>query len=137
LPGVDAAATLAGGPAGGLDALASILVMLGACLAALPAAGSTAPRQRATSPVAAAIDPPFLALRETLGAAWALRIAERFDTVAAARGWPCRLTFAGLETGGDSADASWHRDALRAFQALARRFATDAWLSRHGWQGPG
>lgn len=83
--------------------------------------------------IGACIDPPFRALRDTLGAAWALRIAERFDTVAAERGWPCRLRFAGLEAGGDPADDSWHRDALRGFKALAHRFADDRWLARHGW----
>jgi hypothetical protein len=86
--------------------------------------------------IAARIDPPFLALRDTLGAAWALRIAERFDAVAAERGWPCRLRFAGLDAGGDPADVSWHRDALRAFKALLHRFVDDAWLARHGWNGP-
>jgi hypothetical protein len=86
--------------------------------------------------IAARIDPPFLALRDTLGAAWALRIAERFDAVAAERGWPCRLRFAGLDAGGDPADGSWHRDALRAFNALLHRFVDDAWLARHGWKGP-
>jgi hypothetical protein len=91
---------------------------------------------RGPAAVACRIDPPFLALRDTLGAAWALRIAERFDTVATERGWPCRLHFAGLDAGGDPADDTWHRDALRAFKALMHRFVTDAWLARHGWKDP-
>lgn len=87
-------------------------------------------------PLAAVIDPPFLALRETLGAAWALRIAERFDQIAMARGWPCRLSFAGLrvtERGGRDADtaAAWPRDAERAFTALMRRFVSTNWLRGH------
>jgi hypothetical protein len=89
---------------------------------------------RSVDDVTHAIDPPFLALRETLGAAWALRIAERFDSVAATRGWPCRLGFRGAEVGGDQADASWQRDALRAFKALMHRFVDDGWLARHGWE---
>ena len=122
--------------AGGTDAAAAGLLLIGTLLAATQACRSRARYARggeALSPVTAVVDPAFLALRETLGAAWVLRIAERFDTVAAARGWPCRLHFGGLETGGDPCDTSWHRDALRAFRALARRFASEAWLARHGW----
>ena len=81
--------------------------------------------------IASLIDPPFLALRETLGAAWALRIAERFCTIAATRGWPCRLHFSGLDEGGDPADGQWQRDALRAFTSLMRRFVSKEWLYRH------
>ncbi|MFM8705778.1 MAG: hypothetical protein ACKOHG_18370, partial [Planctomycetia bacterium] len=36
--------------------------------------------------------------------------------------------------GGDPADASWHRDASRAFKALMHRFVDDGWLTRHGWE---
>jgi len=83
------------------------------------------------SPAAAAITPPFLALRETLGAAWTLRIAERFNVVAEARGWPCRLRFDGLHAGGDPHDHAWHGDAIRTATALLRRFASPEWLRRH------
>jgi hypothetical protein len=150
LPGVATDAAL---PQPGLDAVGAGLVAAGA-LAALvgrpsrlpmwprpPASETLAPRE-ALSPadsaarIAARVDPPFLALRDTLGAAWALRIAERFDAVAADRGWPCRLRFTGLEAGGDPADDSWHRDALRALKALLRRFVDDVWLARHGWNEP-
>ncbi len=78
------------------------------------------------------IDGPFLALRETLGAAWTLRIAERFNATAQARGWPCRLRFAGLDAGGDPHDAGWHRDAIRCLRALLLRFVSTGWLARHG-----
>jgi hypothetical protein len=86
---------------------------------------------RSAHPLATVVDPPFLALRETLGAAWALRIAERFDQIAASRGWPCRLSFGGLSVSEPEGDARWHRDAWRAFAALMRRFVTVAWLRRH------
>lgn len=123
--------TVAAGESLLLEAAACWLTALGACLAAAQSvwfpAISTAP-----SPAVARIEQPFLALRETLGAAWTLRIAERFNDLADARGWPCRLSFGGLEVGGDPLDDSWHRDAQRAFGALARRFATPAWLRRHG-----
>ena len=140
LPGV---VTTTSSPTGdAIDAAAAGLILLGATWAAVqalasaarrnrPATGTTTPREETA---AAFINPPFLALRETLGAAWSLRIAERFDTVAAARGWPCRLRFGGLVSDGDPADTHWHRDALRAFRALLRRFVTDAWLARHGWR---
>ena len=121
-----------------IDCLGACLVGLGALLAAARAAVASR-RAAAHSPGATAgparlIDPAFLALRETLGAAWALRIAERFDAIATGRGWPCRLSFHGLDAGGDPLNTSWHRDALRAFRALAHRFVTDGWLVRHGWQ---
>jgi len=136
LPGWATDAAMQAASAGGTDAAATGLLLIGTLLAAVQ---SCWPRTRcgrageACSPVAAIIDPSFLALRETLGAAWVLRIAERFDTVAAAHGWPCRLRFGGLEVGGDPGDTFWHRDALRAFRALARRFVSEAWLARHGW----
>jgi hypothetical protein len=136
LPGVATDAAL---PQPALDAAGAGLVAAGAMLALVcgpRGRADAAPAPRGPAAVAAQIDPPFRALRDTLGAAWALRIAERFDTVAAERGWPCRLHFAGLEAGGDPADDSWHRDALRAFKALMRRFVDEAWLARHGWKGP-
>jgi hypothetical protein len=96
--------------------------------------GMNAPLRAGSSPsIAALIDRPYAALRETLGAAWTLRIAERFNTVATERGWPCRLSFRGLEVGGDPDDLEWHRDAMRALRALFRRFVTAEWLARHDW----
>jgi len=150
LPGVATEAAL---PQPGLDAVGAGLVAAGALAALvgrpsrlpmwpqLPASEKPAPREAqhpadSAARIAARVDPPFLALRDTLGAAWALRIAERFDAVAAERGWPCRLRFTGLEAGGDPADDSWHRDALRALKALLRRFVDDVWLARHGWNEP-
>lgn len=138
LPGVATDAALQATSAGGVDALAVGLLLVGMALAAWQSLAGGGSRPRSASAqcdaVASVIDRPFLALRETLGAAWSLRIAERFDSVAEARGWPCRLRFGGLEVGGDPADTLWHRDALRAFKALARRFVSDAWLARHGWR---
>ena len=145
LPGVALDGAMNAATAVGTDAAAAGLLLVGALLAAVQACTSRGGRTRRGDPrrgdqgstsghaVAAIIDPSFLALRETLGAAWILRIAERFNTVAAARGWPCRLRFGGLESGGDPGDTFWHHDALRAFRALARRFVSDAWLARHGW----
>ena len=77
----------------------------------------------------------FLALRETLGAAWTLRLAERFDHMARRRGWPVRLTFQGLQMQEESTEAGWEPDALRVMEALMKRFVSSAWLERHGWVG--
>ena len=75
----------------------------------------------------------FFALRETLGAAWTLRLAERFDLMAKRRGWPVQLTFQGVQIREESSDLKWEPDALRAMEALMRRFVSLAWLKRHGW----
>jgi hypothetical protein len=77
----------------------------------------------------------YLALRETLGAAWTLRIAERFNAVAESRGWPCRLRFDGLHVGGDPDDHEWHGDAIRTGRALLRRFVSTDWMRRHAVDG--
>jgi hypothetical protein len=135
LPGMSTAdqmASVSASPA--IDCGATVVAAAGAVLAC--AQGCLAGRQRRSArtihPLAAAINPPFLALRETLGAAWALRIAERFDQLAASRGWPCRLTFAGLVVTNSGADGPWRGEAWRAFAAVMRRFATADWLRRHG-----
>ena len=120
-----------------IDCAAACLAAMGTLLAAGQGwlAGALACRSEDDSgvhPLKAIIDPPFRALRETLGAAWALRVAERFDQIAAARGWPCRLSFGGLSVDGAGPDPAWQRDAWRAFAALMRRFVTVEWLRRHG-----
>jgi hypothetical protein len=124
----------AAGPADpAVDAAGSLLVALGALLAAgqsvRPPVGPAGRRG-----LAGRFDPVYLAVRETLGAAWALRLAERFDAIAVARGWPCRLRFGGLEGAAAEDEAVWHRDALRVFRALLRRFVSPAWLRRQGWK---
>ena len=159
LPGAPTAAWFAAPSAATLDAVACGLVAAGAALAAWLAASdrataaATPTASSAAAGLAAEVDPAFLAVRETFGAAWALRIAERFDVLAEARGWPCRLRFSGLDVDATaappgSADGSspaaadararaphpdWPRDARRALEALLRRFVDDEWLARHGW----
>ncbi|MFM9058075.1 MAG: hypothetical protein ACKOSQ_02920 [Planctomycetaceae bacterium] len=107
------------------DLVAACLIAGGAALAAAQGAW-----RRPPAGARAWIDRPYLAIRETLGAAWALRIAERFNALAAERGWPCRLGFAGLDPGA-AADGPWRPDAERAFRAILRRFAAPDWLARH------
>jgi hypothetical protein len=148
LPGVATAATAFGGR---LDALAAASIACGGLIATAQALATIRPAAAANreystpappdgpasaDDLAAAVDPAFLGIRETLGAAWALRLAEAFDSLATARGWPCRLRFGGLAVEG-SEDAAWHRDARHAFRALARRFVDDGWLARHGWPADG
>lgn len=117
----------------GLDCAAAGMTAAGACLAV----GQSWPavRRRGSPPATplARIDAVFQAVRETFGAAWSLRIAERFNAIAVHRGWPCRLSFAGLRVEDAVGGTNWERDAARGFRALARRFVNDAWLSRHGW----
>ncbi|MFM8414676.1 MAG: hypothetical protein ACKOCX_08130 [Planctomycetota bacterium] len=125
LPGV-----APGPPNARLDAIAAVLLAAGALLAAVQSAGWPA-GSAARRGLAAAIDRPLLALRETLGAAWTLRIAERFNAVAEARGWPCRLRFTGLEVSAAEGGA-WERDALRCCRSILRRFVSVGWLERHG-----
>lgn len=114
-----------------VDAIGAGMAAGGSLLAAVQS-WSGGRRGRSSSGTAAGIDAAFMAVRETFGAAWAVRIAERFDAIAASRGWPCRLSFAGLRVADDAGGGHWQRDASRAFRALARRFVSDAWLSRHG-----
>lgn len=114
------------------DGLAALFAAAGAELAFAQSLRAGRAPVAGRDPLAAAIDQPFFALRETLGAAWSLRIAERFDGIAAARGWPCRLGFRGLEIAPDAAAGPWQRDAHRAFLAIMRRFVTADWLRRHG-----
>ena len=121
----------------GVDGAAMSVVAVGTLLAVVQGWRRDGLRQatsRSPHPLAAVIDPPFLALRETLGAAWALRIAERFDQIAESHGWPCRLSFRGLSVTEPDEGGAWTRDAERAFAALMRRFATADWLRRHAAQ---
>jgi len=126
-----------------LDALAAGLVATGAAVAAaqswlwpvrwLPAREQAAEVSAGLDGQAdpAAFGAAYLALRETLGAAWTLRIAERFNAVAESRGWPCRLRFDGLHVGGDPEDRQWHADAVRTGRALLLRFVSPEWMRRH------
>jgi hypothetical protein len=114
-----------------IDAGAAVLVASGAALAAA---------QTVLWPVglkkmhafAGTFDRPVLALRETLGAVWTLRIAERFNGVAVERRWPCRLHFRGVVVEDGPATGRWEEDATRCIRSLLRRFVSVAWLSRHG-----
>jgi hypothetical protein len=126
-------AVAAGDP---VDALGTGLVVVAVVAAAVwPAAPRTGPHgSRPEGDPSAAwrgTEAAWIAFRETFGAAWTLRVAERFDTVAREQGWPCRLAWAGCEAGAGG-PADWPRDARRTFIALLRRFVTPAWLERHG-----
>jgi len=123
-------------PAAAVDAVAAMLVAAGAGLAlaqSLAAAGSA----RGGSPaagggLAAEVEPAFLAVRETFGAAWTLRIVERFNAVAATRGWSSRLAFSGVVA--DAEDGAERDAAARTLGAILRRFVDSDWLRRHAWR---
>ncbi len=123
-----------------LDAVAAWLVASGAIVAAAQSwlrqaqrrvVGTEVATRRGSQADLAAFGTAYLALRETLGAAWTLRIAERFNVVAESRGWPCRLRFDGLHGGGDPDDRQWQADAVRTGRALLRRFVSPGWMRRH------
>ena len=130
-----------------LDAVAAWLVAMGGIVAAAQSWLWPAQQRVVGSELAevaswrdgradlAAFGAAYLALRETLGAAWTLRIAERFNAVAESRGWPCRLRFDGLHVGADPDDREWRGDALRTGRALLRRFVSTDWMRRHAVDG--
>ncbi len=131
LPGGDSRPTLSA-----IDAAAAGGIAVGATLALgqsmlLPARGAGE-----TAGIVAAIDRPYLALRETLGAAWTLRIAERFNAVATRRSWPCQLRFGGLVVERGAEAHGWEREAARCCRALLLRFVSESWLARHGGLPP-
>lgn len=125
--------------------LAASVDCLGGCLAAVGglvamtsnlsrlSSAQRRPSLAAAGTFAAAVEPAFLGFRETLGAAWTLRVAERFDVIAASRGWPCRLHFDGIHPADTPMDGPWQRDAQRALGALLQRFVSIQWLRRHAW----
>ncbi len=120
LPGVDTAGSLA----------ASWAEVIGAAAAAAGAVAAMLPSKCVAGKDS--ITKPFISLRDTIGSAWTLRIAERFNTTAETRGWPCRLLLDGLSAGGDPDDDAWRPQARRVFESLMRRFVSRDWLRRHG-----
>jgi len=115
-------------PSASVDAACSWSIAAGALLAVGQSILGSG--RRDGGGLAAAIDPAFLAVRETLGAAWALRICERFNGLALERGWPCRLRFAGMEE--DVRGGPWEQDAIRGCRSILRRFVSPDWIARHG-----
>ncbi len=141
LPGIRLEATL---PQATLDLFAVICLTGGSSLAVVQTV-YVLKRRRAPSNVsdlpsnssaafARCVNNCFFPIRETLGAAWTLRLAERFNTLAHQRGWPVRLTFHGFQMRDTEKGEEWQPDAARALEALLRRFVSSAWLKRHGWE---
>jgi len=142
------AAMFAAYPAGAIDAVAAVIVATGAGLALAQScagpsargrtgdgpvtAGSACGSPAAAGSLAAEIEPAFLGVRETFGAAWTLRIVERFNAVAATRGWSCRLAFSGVVA--DAKDAAERAAAARTLGAILHRFVDRHWLRRHAWR---
>lgn len=135
LPGVNLSRAL---PQPQVDLLAIAAIAGGSLLAvvqSLLAGRRRGPHHSGQDQFVRQLDGCLLPLRETLGAAWTLRLAERFAALAEQRGWPVRLTFWGARVEESAAQTSWQRDAARAAEALLRRFVSTAWLQRHGWRG--
>lgn len=128
----------ASSPSPWFDAAAACLVAGGAIAAVVQSFVGPARRRRAAvaerpdgGDPATDLGDAFVALRETLGVAWALRIVERFNAVATERGWPCRLGLDGMHVDPVTVDAAWRDDAVRTGRALLRRFVTPDWMRRH------
>ena len=120
------------------DAVAAACIAIGAGIAVVqslgaPGGGPTRPGRPTASvgSLRAEVEPALLAVRETFGAAWTLRIVERFNAVATTRGWPCRLAFSGVVE--DVEDATTRAAAARTLGAILRRFVDAGWLRDHGW----
>ena len=136
-------ASIAAPPAAVRDAVGASLVALGAWVGLLSGRnGGRRADGSDLSPVgarsfAAGVERAWFGLRDTLGAAWALRVAERFDQVAVQRGWPCRLRLGGMMPADAPEAGPWQRDARRTLRALLLRFVSPAWLDRHAWPAEG
>lgn len=114
------------------DSIGCLSVAAGGLFTLLPIRGLKHPPPPES--FAASVAPVFLGFRETLGAAWTLRVIERFDAMAESRNWPCRLRFDGIDPVEAPLDGPWQRDAKRALAALLRRFVSVEWLDRHEWR---
>lgn len=131
-PAFPPTASVSASMAASIDAIGCLAVAAGGLLALLSTRGPKHPPP--PDSFAASVAPAFLGFRETLGAAWTLRVIERFDGIAASRNWPCRLRFDGLDPIEAPLDGPWQRDARRALGALLRRFVSPGWLDRHEWR---
>jgi hypothetical protein len=118
--------------AASVDVVGCCLVAIGGLLAVVAKGGRKTPLAPPGT-FAGSVEPAFRGFRETFGAAWTLRVAERFDGIATNRGWPCRLRFEGIDPVDAPLDGPWQRDARRALAALFYRFVSPTWLDRHGW----
>jgi hypothetical protein len=112
------------------DAGAAVLVVAGATVAMAQSLFWPVTSKKMDG-LARMIALPFLALRETLGAAWTLRIAERFNAVAVERRWPCRVHFRGVRVDDGAAPGRWAEEAARCMRSLLRRFVSVEWIGRH------
>lgn len=101
-----------------------------ACLAAgiwLAVARSGAGR-RARAP----IDRVWLDFRDTFGAFWGLRVAERIRASSTRLGWNVTLTWNGVSTVGDEREipAETSEAIWNALRSLLRRFVSPEWIAQ-------
>ena len=79
--------------------------------------------------------------RDSYGAVWAMRIAERVNTAAAEQGWGQRLDWSGFsqnQAGSPVFDPDSPDPLLEHFRSLLRRFVSNDWIDgrRSGNRGP-
>ncbi|MBL8828694.1 MAG: hypothetical protein JNM18_17065 [Planctomycetaceae bacterium] len=78
------------------------------------------------------IDAAWLPFRDSYGAAWSLRVAERFNATAKANDWPIELHWSGWQAAAEKpepkeVDPAW----VQCLDALLRRFVSREWLEAH------
>jgi hypothetical protein len=85
------------------------------------------------------LDRVWLDFRDSYGALWALRVAERVDAAAAMHEWPLSLTWSGFrwnETPPEGADVENIPSAINVvLDNLLRRFVSQEWIAKRREQG--
>lgn len=76
------------------------------------------------------LDAVWRPFRDQFGAAWSLRVAERFNATARENGWPVEVTWQGMHTvEANSLPVAHEPQASAALDALLRRFVSREWLA--------
>jgi hypothetical protein len=117
------------------------------CLGASDVFRTWLPLPRRVKPVDP-LDQMWLDFRDSFGTAWALRVAERFNTAAAMYGWTQRLAWRGLtkteaardaagrETESHTPSAEASRAMRKVLHGLLRRFVSPQWMEEAASRSP-
>lgn len=111
------------------EAWPTIGLTLGAAAAVTAAGVVGRPRSSATQP----LDRLWLDFRDLVGAAWGLRVAERFNQTARRQGWPVVLAWQGLAAVGQEKAAispEVQQAARRNLVSLVGLFAGPEWIAQ-------
>lgn len=88
-------------------------------------------------PLSQPLDAVWRPFRDQYGAAWSLRVAERFNATAREQRWSCELTWRGVQTTTvEPASVEPNPQAIAALDALLRRFVSREWLSARRSRAP-